>query len=235
MNTGVDSIIASRQIKRLREQRGISQEQAADAIGVSRPFYALIEQGLREPTLSQLVRLSDLLGTRVTDITTGIEAGSSIPIDYGKFKDLVMACIKYGADSDGKITKTKLAKLVYFSDFTQYFYHKKSITNALYRCIPRGPVADDYFRAIDELYEEQAIVIEPKGPALMISAVEDVTSSRLSSEELELVRKIGEKWQGKSTDSIVEFTHRQSPWREALAGAFIPYDAILGEPVDNLY
>lgn len=233
MKSGAN-IVASSKIKHLREKQGISQETAADKIGVSRPFYALLEQGKREPTIGQLYKLATLLGVDLPDITTGIDAKASF-IDYKKFKNLISACIRYGADPDGKITKTKLAKLVYFSDFNWYFLKGESMTNAMYRNIPKGPVADDYFRAIDELYEKQAIAIEPKGPALMISAVESVQSPLLSPEELELIEKICTKWQGRSTDEIVEFTHGQNPWKSSAPGTMIPYESILDESEDNLY
>lgn len=233
MNSGAN-IVASSKIKHLREEKGISQESAAGAIDVSRPFYALLEQGKREPTIGQLYKLSTLLGVDITDITTGLQSKPSF-INYKKFKDLITACIRLGADDDGKITKTKLAKLVYFSDFAWYYHNGKSMTNAMYRRIPKGPVADDYFRAIDELYEEQAIAIEPKGPALMISAVEVVSSNLLSSDELSMVGNICEKWKGFSTDSIVEFTHNQNPWKNSAAGTMIPYEMILSEQESNLF
>lgn len=228
------NIVAASKIRHLRENQGISQEFAADQIGVSRPFYALLEQGKRDPTIGQLYKLASFLGVDINDITTGIDARTSF-IDYKKFKDLISACIRFGADPDGKITKTKLAKLVYFSDFTWYFHNGRSMTNAMYRSIPKGPVADDYFRAIDELYEKQAIVIEPKGHALMISAVETIESSSLSPEEQSLVKKICEKWKGRSTEDIVEFTHNQNPWKSSASGTMIPYEAILTESENNLY
>ncbi len=233
MKSGAN-IVASSKIRHLREKQGISQEVAADKIGVSRPFYALLEQGKREPTVGQLYQLASLLGVDLSDITTGIDTKASF-IDYKKFKDLISACVRFGADPDGKITKTKLAKLVYFSDFTWYFHNGESMTNAMYRNIPKGPVADDYFRAIDELYEKQAIAIEPKGQALMISAVESVQSSLLSPEEMSLIEKICEKWKGRSTDDIVEFTHNQNPWKSSAPGTMVPYETILSESEDNLY
>ena len=234
MNKGVDDIIANKQIKRLREQKGISQEVAADRISVSRPYYALVESGRREPTLSQLYKLADMLNVKLADITSGAPS-EALPVDYRKFKDVILSCIRLGADDDGKITKTKLAKLVYFSDFTWFYDNKKSMTNAMYRCIPRGPVADDYFRAIDDLYEEQTITIEPKGKALLISSIEDVRSKTLSEDEINLIEKICTKWKGHSTEEIVDFTHGQSPWKNSIQSAFIPYETILAEPVTNLY
>lgn len=233
MNAGAN-IVASSKIKHLRESKGISQETAADTIGVSRPFYALLEQGKREPTVGQLYKLAALLEVDMNDLTTGIDARASF-IKYKKFKDLILTCIRFGSDSDGKITKTKLAKLIYFSDFSWYFYTGQSMTDAMYRHIPKGPVADDYFRAIDELFERQAIAIEPKGSALMISAVEEVDSSLLDKQEVELIKKICDKWRGRSTDEIVEFTHQQNPWRNSAPGTMIPYEMILTEPEANLY
>lgn len=233
MNSGAN-IVASSKIKHLRENKGISQETAADKIGVSRPFYALLEQGKREPTVGQLFRIASLLGVDMSEITTGINARASF-INYKKFKDLIAICIRFGSDNDGKVTKTKLAKLVYFCDFSWYFYTGKSMSDAMYRHIPRGPVADDYFRAIDELYEKQAITIEPKGPALMIGAVEIVDSTLLDDEEMELIKKICSKWQGRSTEEIVEFTHNQNPWKNSAPGTMIPYEMILSEREDNLY
>lgn len=233
MNKGAN-IVASARIKHLREQKGVSQEVAADRIKVSRPYYALIESGDREPTLSQLYELADLLGVNIADITVGLS--TDIPTaDYKKFKDLILSCIRLGADDDGKITKTKLAKLVYFSDFTWFYHKQRSMTNAAYRCIPRGPVADDYFRAIDELFEEQAISITPSGSALMISANENVKSKLLNDDELSLVEKICAKWNGHSTEEIVDFTHNQTPWKNSVLGAFIPYKMILSESATNLY
>lgn len=233
MKTGAN-IVASSKIKHLRESKGISQETAADKISVSRPFYALLEQGKREPTIGQLYKVASMLSVDISEITTGIDTKASF-IDYKKFKDLITTCIRLGADSDGKITKTKLAKLVYLSDFAWYFHNGKSMTNAMYRCIPKGPVADDYFRAVDELYEEQAIAIEPKGQALMISAVESVNSKLMDANEIDLIQKICAKWQGRSTDDIVEFTHGQSPWKNSSAGTMIPYELILSEAEINLF
>lgn len=233
MNKGV-GIVASSKIKHLRELNNISQEVAADKISVSRPFYALIEAGEREPTLSQLYDLAELLNVTISDITTGLST-TNARINYAKFKEVILSCIRFGADDDGRITKTKLAKLVYFSDFVNYYQTHKSMTNATYRCIPRGPVADDYFRAIDELFEVQTINIEPKGSALMISANENITSKTLSSVEIQLIEKICSKWKDHSTEEIVEFSHNQNPWKNSTLGAFISYDMILEEPLSNLY
>ena len=61
-----------------------------------------------------------------------------------------------------KISKTKLAKLLYLADFAWYYDHLESMSGMQYRKITHGPVPDSFFRAIDELEESGKIVIERK-------------------------------------------------------------------------
>ena len=47
-------------LKQAREEKGISQVEAARAIGVSQAAYCYYEQGLRDPSLENIKRLSRL-------------------------------------------------------------------------------------------------------------------------------------------------------------------------------
>ena len=231
MNQLVDFI----KIRQIRQEKNLSQTVAGDHIGLSRPSYALVETGAKELTVQQFYKLADLLETRPQDLMAGIKELSKSYTDYEKFKQVILACINLGSDSDGKITKTKLAKLVYLSDFNWFYFHKQSMTGAIYRAIQRGPVADDYFRIIDKLFEEQAIAIEPKGAALLISAIENPTLDKLSSKERDLIEKICSKWRNGSTQEIVSFTHNQMPYKKTNVGDPISYKEILKEDPANLF
>lgn len=48
-------------IKRLRKNKGLKQQQIADEIGVNRGSYSNWEKGKREPSFENLVKLADLL------------------------------------------------------------------------------------------------------------------------------------------------------------------------------
>ena len=50
-----------------------------------------------------------------------------------KLKQLILNCVKYGADKDGKITEKKLKALVYLCDFSSYYFFLKPITGIKYR------------------------------------------------------------------------------------------------------
>lgn len=69
-----------RRLSNLREARGLTQEVVAEAAGMSRNHYQLLENGLSNrrtkrpanPRLSTLVALSDVLGVSVPELVTAI-------------------------------------------------------------------------------------------------------------------------------------------------------------------
>ena len=63
----MDNVFGKR-LKEIREERGISQIKLASAIGVSKAIVSLWENGLREPTLSNLVLLEHRLSGRQNGI-----------------------------------------------------------------------------------------------------------------------------------------------------------------------
>ena len=108
------NILLAERIRCLRKKRRLSQDEAASRLEISRPSYIKIEKGKKELTLSQLSVLANFLGVTLEELqfdTTMMSNNLSIP----KFKQIILNCIKFGGgDRDGKITKTKLAKLVLF-------------------------------------------------------------------------------------------------------------------------
>ena len=50
-------------LKRLRKENGVSHKEVADYIGVSVSAYSNYEQGIREPSLDVLLKLSDFFDT----------------------------------------------------------------------------------------------------------------------------------------------------------------------------
>jgi DNA-binding XRE family transcriptional regulator/uncharacterized phage-associated protein len=226
-------------IEQARLARGYTQEQVAHAIGVSRPTYVNIESGKKELTISQAEAVSSMLRVSIDDML-GLSDGASVFTDVirstEKYKQIILNALKYGADSDGRITKTKLAKLVYLADFICYYLNSMPMSGMKYRKLPRGPVADVYFRALDEMEEDGTIIREHKGKAILFSLVErEAPWSRLSGDEIALIAKIGKAWCGKSTEDIVNFTHEQLPWQICRDGEVIPYSLITQEEPERVY
>lgn len=226
-----------KKLKQLRSSLNYSQEQMANLLGVSRPKYRDIEKGEGEITISSIKRLAEKTGTSISSLLAEeemiVEASNQESLQ--KYKKMLLYMLSCGADSDGKITKTKLAKLLYLADFTSFYKNLISMSGLTYRRIKYGPVPDQYFRALEELAEENQIQIS-NGNAHMISAVEKTPPLQgLTSDEKALIKQICKKWKGKNTSDIVEFTHNQIPWKLCKENELIPYELIIQEDPEHVY
>lgn len=223
-------------IKSLRTERGISQLTIADKLGISRSSYIAFEQGKRELSLSEANKIADIFGITLGEIESGLVA------NYEKYKDMILAYLRTASPADGKIPKTKLAKLLYLADFTWFYKNLQSMSGMPYRRIQYGPVPDLYFRAIDELEESGKIVINRKTVGdkemLLIGESEGNKNEKiktLSLEENSLIKKISAKWKDKNTNEIVNFTHNQLPFMICDENEIIPYGLITQEDPDYVY
>ena len=162
--------------------------------------------------------------------------GENIMKPTEKYKQIILNAIKYGADANGKIDETKLANLVYLIDFTWYYENLFSMSGVEYRKFSQGPVADVYFRALDELEEHGVIIREVKKSTVFLSLIgSEAPNSSLSDDELIFIEKISNTWSVKSTEDIVSFAHEQLPWQICRDNEIIPYGLITQEGLDLIY
>jgi transcriptional regulator with XRE-family HTH domain len=223
-------------IKELRLNKKLSQNDVADKMRMSRPTYVLVENGKKQLTMMELKQLASILGSSLEELLYDTLQVSSKDFGIERYKQIVLNCLQFGSDSmDGKITKTKLAKLAYLADFAWFYENLKPMSGLAYRRIQQGPVPDQYFRVIDELYESGAITIENKGTSFMIKANENAPKNQLSEQEIELIKKVSQAWKDKNTQDIVDFTHEQLPWKICRQGELIPYELITQEEPSHVY
>ena len=226
-------------IIKLRKSANLSQEDLAKQLGISRPTLIAIEKGERDITLTELKTISEIFDIPI-EIILDEDLRIAQKVDLKKFSEkafqrfhnLILECIKYGADDDGKITKTKLAKLVYLCDFANYYHFLNPISGFEYRRLAQGPVAIEFFDIIDS---DESVNVEKKGKAMMVSLVEQPNSSVFSKKELNLIRNICKKWKSAKTQEIVDFTHSQVPWKVCKERGVIPYSLINNEAPENVY
>lgn len=220
-------------IKVVRMQRGISQLEIAQRLGMSRPSYIAFEQGKRELSFSEAEKLAGTLGITLKDIETGM-----VP-DFEKYKEMILAYLRLAGSRDGKIPKTKLAKLLYLADFAWFYEKLESMSGMQYRCITYGPVPDLYFRALDELEDSGKILIDrTKDGMFLIKESEGnvhTKLSKLNADEKDLIKAINRKWKDKKTEEIVNFTHNQMPYSLCRENEIIPYELITQEDPDRVY
>ncbi|MEK7673292.1 MAG: type II toxin-antitoxin system antitoxin SocA domain-containing protein [Patescibacteria group bacterium] len=226
-------------VNKLRKAAGFSQEELSKKLGISRPTLIALEKGERDITLSELKIISETFDIPI-EIILDEELSTAEKVDarnfdeksFNKFHSLIQQCIKYGAADDGKITKTKLAKLVYLCDFASYYKSLKPISGFEYRRLAQGPVAIEFFDIIDS---DQSVKAEESRGAIMISLMEQPDDAILDKAELALVKEVCAKWKKASTQEIVEFTHQQLPWKICKNREVIPYTLINNEEPENVY
>jgi transcriptional regulator with XRE-family HTH domain len=226
-------------IIKLRKANKLSQERLAKKIGISRPTLDSLEKGERDITLGELRKISEIfdIPTEILmdeELSAGSKAGSQefSQKSSKRFHNLILQCIKYGADDDGKITKTKLAKLVYLCDFASYYKFLKPISGFEYKRLAQGPVAIEFFDIIDN---NESISVEKKDKAMMISLVEQPDNTILDKKEMDILKEVCKKWKKANTQEVVDFTHRQIPWSMCKNGEAIPYELINMEAPENVY
>lgn len=61
------------EIRQLRKKRGISQEELGFQAGLHRTYVSQIERGLKSPTLTVILKLTQALGCKATKLVADVE------------------------------------------------------------------------------------------------------------------------------------------------------------------
>jgi uncharacterized phage-associated protein len=154
--------------------------------------------------------------------STGINAGTEL--DVAKLRDMICFFAGKGRDSLGK---TKLMKLLYYSDFGFYAKHGKSISGATYTKYPRGPVPEDALRELPKMVADRVLeqkIVNVGGYAQESHLlVDNCGPYNLSRDEVAYLEHIWKKWGQKSVSAIVTASHEDPPWKAVDMYEEIPY------------
>lgn len=213
-------------IEKIRSVRGLTQEQAANVLGVSRATYMNVKNGKRDLTTGELEKIAAFFDVPIAELFDQ-------PRNNERFKQMYIYILRSFKDG---IAKTKLAKLLYLADFSCFYDNLVPMSGVRYVRREYGPVADIFFELTDDLYDKGKIDIEPLDYALIIKpTTSEPEDSLLSDSDKELMDKICSFWKDRRTSEIVNFTHEQKPWKMCRDGEYIPYSLIIQEEPDHVY
>ena len=213
-------------VEKIRSARGLTQEQVADVLGVSRATYINVTTGKRDLTTSELEKLSAYFNVPIPELFDQ-------PRNCDKFRQMYFFILRHFKEG---VPKTKLAKLLYLADFSYFYDNLLPMSGVRYIRREYGPVADIFFEMTDDLYDRGKIDIKPLDYTLMINATTiEFEDSLLSDEEKKLLDKICTFWKDRRTSEIVNFTHEQKPWKMCRDGEYIPYSLIIQEDPNHVY
>ncbi|MBK6836509.1 MAG: helix-turn-helix domain-containing protein [Bacteroidetes bacterium] len=172
MNTKLTQKQIGQRITELRKMKGLSQEELAKSVKISRPSLAQIELGNRGVDILELQKLSLVLEFSLDDFMSKdftanklveskdekkakkIEERISVPtLQINKFKNVLLYILEHCAGKPN-VGETVLYKLLYFSDFNYYELYEEHLTGAKYKKLPYGPVPQKLDTIINQMIDK---------------------------------------------------------------------------------
>lgn len=248
MNTQLTQQHIGQRISALRKRKGLSQEELAKSIDISRSSLTQIELGNRNVDVLELQKLSVALRFSLDDFmsenfTLSPEFGKEIvakseaneeristpELNIDKFKNILLYILSECAGKPN-VGETVLYKLLYFSDFNYYELYEEHLTGATYYKLPYGPVPQKIDDIITQMIEDgqlQRVKTDYHGYLQtrylpLIKA--DLT--RLKASEKEVMDRVIEQMSGWSAAAISNYSHNDMPWMASKEGEALNYELV---------
>ena len=225
-------------IKKKREKFWLSQDELAQAIGISRVALSQIELGERKVQIPELISFARIFGVTVDEMLWLDLPSRHKPINpkdkHYKLKQLILY-ISAKLSSRQNFWETLLNKLLYFVDFDYYEWTGTLVTDESYVKLPFGPVPKVMQKVLGEMQKDGQIMVVPrtyfgkeqKNIVALVDANVDFLQS-LHAENLiekpnyqpysdlphpkDLIETVLAKYGGRNADTISEWSHQDVPY-----------------------
>lgn len=205
-------------IKELRSIAGLSQEEMAALLNMSRLTYRGIELGSREPKRSELKKIADIFETTVEELES--EWSDEVPhipdSKYSKMMHTILYILSKCAwkPNFGKIV---LNKLLYFADFNYYEKHFETITGEQYVKMPMWPVPKNIDTVLAGM-ERNGLIQQMKSTYYGYDQRRFIplVSPDLwafNGNEIQEINTVISKYGDKTGKWLTEYSHEDMPWK----------------------
>ena len=246
MNIKLSQKEIGQRITELRKMKGLSQEDLAKRVKISRPSLAQIELGNRSVDILELQKLSLILEFSLDDFMSKDFSASqevegkeekkakkeeeriAVPtLQINKFKNVLLYILERCAGKPN-VGETVLYKLLYFSDFNYYELYEEHLTGAKYRKLPYGPVPQKLDTIIGQMIEKgqlQRIKTVYHGyPQTRYLPLEKADLTELRASEKDIIDRVIEQMSDWSAAAISNYSHKDMPWLASKEGEEINYE-----------
>ena len=115
--------------------------------------------------------------------------------------------------------KTKLNKLLFYSDFLHYKRTGFSVSGMAYRAIQLGPVPSEYDKLYvklidDKLFDVEFVSFENGYVGEALKNKIDFNEELFTQGELNVLKEVTEKFASKTSTEIVDLSHKEKGWLE---------------------
>lgn len=232
-------------ISELRKLKGLSQEDLAKAIRISRSSLAQIELGNRGIDILELRRLAEVLEfsldafmagdvSSVSNVSTPVmkkaranSRRTSGSFDIVKLKSILLYILERCAGKPN-VGETVLYKLLYFSDFNYYELYQEPLTGATYRKLPFGPVPQKWDSVIADMIEKKELqrIKTPYHDYMQTRYIPLIKAdlTQFKASEKEVIDKVIAQMSDWSAAAISQYSHRDIPWVATAEGEEIDFE-----------
>lgn len=244
--TKLTQVQIGQRICAMRKQKGLSQEDLALLVKMSRPSLTQVELGKRGLDIFELQRLSialefsldeimsmeftsmsELEKNEAKQVTQKSERNSKPKLQINKFKNVLIYILEHCAGKPN-VGETVLNKLMYFSDFNYYEIYEEHLTGAEYRKFPYGPVPQKLDTIIHQMIEENQIQrLKTNYHNLAQNRFIPLVKAdlkTLKASEKEVIDKVIAQMSDWSANSISAYSHNDMPWKASKEGDSINYE-----------
>lgn len=218
-------------IKELRKKVGMSQDELARRLNISRPTLINLEKGIRPLKLEEQAEIQRLFGIIEEHKPT---PDSDMRIDIpqkklDKFKQVLLYILEK-AGGKPNVGLTVLYKLLYFIDFDYYEKYEEQLMGLTYIKNHHGPTPKEFIKVMEEMKKSQEIE-EVKSQYFKYEQrkyLPRITAdlSQLNGRELEMIDSVLSRLSDKSAKELSEYSHGDVPWMTHEDGEPISYESV---------
>lgn len=248
MNLKLSQKQIGQRIAEIRKMKGLSQEELAKSVKISRPSLAQIELGNRNIDIMELQDLSIVLGFSLDEFmskgfeikqvvegkvdvkTQKVNERISVPtLQVTKFKNVLLYILERCAGKPN-VGETVLYKLLYFSDYNYYELYEEHLTGASYRKLPYGPVPQKLDTIINQMIDAgqlQRVKTDYHNyPQTRYLPLIKANLTELKASEKETIDRVIELMSDWSAAYISDYSHKDLPWEVTDEGKEISYELV---------
>jgi transcriptional regulator with XRE-family HTH domain len=248
MNTTLSNKELGRRVADFRKLKGLSQEELAAGMEISRSSLAQVELGNRGVSVLELKRLSVILGFSLDEFLADefnlqasligsegeenhqvIERVAIPALQVNKFRNILLYILEKCAGKPN-VGETVLNKLLYFADFNYYEIYEEHLTGAVYRKLPYGPVPVGMESVLNRMIRDGQLerlktTFYDLNQVRYIPLVKaDLTI--LKASEKEVIDRVIEQMSDWSATAISNYSHKDMPWLASKEGDTINYELV---------
>lgn len=148
---------------------------------------------------------------------------STKPLKQSKEEALVL---HFAKETPLHLGVKKLAKLMYFTDFTAYELQKKSITGDEYKKYNYGPIPVNFYNVLDSLKTKNFINYSSQTAEFVPASIQPLTSpdySLFSAQEIQLINSVTDKYRNATASELELIAKNEPPYKIVEYNEKIPY------------